>query len=534
MNRTIASLVALTLIGPPACSGGTAPPASVAPAAAPPAGAPPTVALAAPTTSAAPAPAAAPATAPAAAAPATQPQRRGPTVYRMTVHPRAVEPPALHYRLLPEPADQTRGNAAQIYLLAFGLSAQEHMEAEKIPAGTPTTLPDGSDATGLDDLYLHLPLNDLPQQAVEQYLGSFGGMLSFLDQAAQRDHCDWDLDLREQGFAALLPHLNHARGAANHMAIRARLQIARHDWAGAARSLRSGFALGRSFNAQAVLVQALVGLGIDGISLARVEEWVQQPGAPNLYWDLATLPRPMIDVAESLRWERAMVFATFPQLKKVRDGTFGDQDWRDMMNSMATKLEGAPPQPVNPLASSLGPAGAGMLIYPRAKQYLLDHGTTQQQVDAMPVPLVLGRYILGSYEEWSDEVLKWSGSPYWQAGPGLHRSYEAFAHSPDKNGGNFLLLVMPSLERTLFTGVRTERQVSALQTIEALRDYAAGHDGRPPASLAALADTPAPLDPVTGKAFDYTVDGNRATLASPAPAHEAPQLGVRYEVTFER
>ena len=84
--------------------------------------------------------------------------------------------------------------------------------------------------------------------------------------------------------------------------------------------------------------------------------------------------------------------------------------------------------------------------------------------------------------------------------------------------------------------VRHEHFPAALQTIEALRDYAAAHDGRPPASLAALTETPAPIDPVTGKVFEYASEGDRATLSSPATTQDRgrAQEAARYELTFER
>ncbi|MGF1632546.1 MAG: hypothetical protein ACFCVE_01745 [Phycisphaerae bacterium] len=50
-----------------------------------------------------------------------------------------------------------------------------------------------------------------------------------------------------------------------------------------------------------------------------------------------------------------------------------------------------------------------------------------------------------------------------------------------------------------------------LQTIEALRAYAAEH-GRLPETLADVTDTPVLDDPIFGRPFDYTLDGDTAVL----------------------
>ena len=63
--------------------------------------------------------------------------------------------------------------------------------------------------------------------------------------------------------------------------------------------------------------------------------------------------------------------------------------------------------------------------------------------------------------------------------------------------------------------------------------YAAANDGRLPADLA---DTPvpAPIDPVTGKAFQYrTVDGG-FELTCPAPSGHPPGDGDLYKVTLRK
>ena len=44
----------------------------------------------------------------------------------------------------------------------------------------------------------------------------------------------------------------------------------------------------------------------------RLEEFIQQPNAPNLYWSLTDLPRPFIDLRKAMQGERVGVYGIFP------------------------------------------------------------------------------------------------------------------------------------------------------------------------------------------------------------------------------
>ena len=133
----------------------------------------------------------------------------------MTVHARAVQRPALEFALLPRPGDQTPGNAAPMYLLAAsqveqieprGIDAQE-LARKGLPA---------AETTELQDYYCNeVPLDKLPVADVELLLSTYSTAFQTLDAATKRDHCDWNLPIRELGFKTSLSHLNGARSLAN-------------------------------------------------------------------------------------------------------------------------------------------------------------------------------------------------------------------------------------------------------------------------------------------------------------------------------
>jgi hypothetical protein len=80
-----------------------------------------------------------------------------------------------------------------------------------------------------------------------------------------------------------------------------------------------------------------------------------------------------------------------------------------------------------------------------------------------------------------------------------------------------------------------ERQIALLRHVEALRHYAAGHDGKLPARLSDI-PIPSPSDPFTGKPFRYTVEGTTAHLRGETLSGEDSRArgAIHYEVTMSR
>jgi hypothetical protein len=97
-----------------------------------------------------------------------------------------------------------------------------------------------------------------------------------------------------------------------------------------------------------------------------------------------------------------------------------------------------------------------------------------------------------------------------------------------------LRLLLPALEKTWMAHMRSERQFAALRSAEALRWYAASHEGKSPARWSDITEVPLPLDPLTGKGFDdfYQVKDGRGILEIPPPPPPGmpASLGRRYEI----
>jgi hypothetical protein len=70
---------------------------------------------------------------------------------------------------------------------------------------------------------------------------------------------------------------------------------------------------------------------------------------------------------------------------------------------------------------------------------------------------------------------------------------------------------LPDIIKLRRTEGQLEQQIALLRLVEALRLYAAEHDGKLPAQLADIT-VPLPVDPVTGKPFTYTLEGTTAHI----------------------
>ena len=136
-----------------------------------------------------------------------------------------------------------------------------------------------------------------------------------------------------------------------------------------------------------------------------------------------------------------------------------------------------------------------------------------------------------------DELFKWANVPYPRAYKGLDEADRRInACLQDMKQGLPFVAVLPAIRSVFLVPVRIDRRLDAIQCIEAIRLYAAAHGGALPPSLEAISEAPVPMDPATGKPFEYKVGDHSATLTAPnipgAANHPLHQL--RYELKLAR
>jgi hypothetical protein len=167
--------------------------------------------------------------------------------------------------------------------------------------------------------------------------------------------------------------------------------------------------------------------------------------------------------------------------------------------------------------------------YPRAKRYLIAHGRSAAEVDAMPVPQVVLLYTMQFYNEARDDIFKWTYFPYDDSQKFAKQSEQRLRQIARNREEVIPLasLLLPALYAAKTAEARIERDLAALQILEALRLYAADHDGKLPDRLADITEVPLPADPFTGQPFIYHREGNTAFLESFGPQ---PTSNLRYQI----
>jgi hypothetical protein len=438
-----------------------------------------------------------------AALPATT-QTSDPLPKKLTVQPAPEPKPALKYVLLPEVKDLQPGNAALTYLRA--IKPQERQAIEH---------------------WLDVPLAKMPREEV--WIPT--QILNEVDNAARREFCDWDLlaRLRKAGVGTLLPEVQPMRSLCNFVALRARLEMLDGKYDQAVYSLQTCLAMSRHVGEAPTPINTLVGAALAHLALDRVEEFIQQPGAPNLYWALMNLPRPLIDLRKGMEGEKITLDFHFPELKKIEKETLNPQEIERLANLCCGWPQSSRPATFE---KKLELVGKLVQSYPAARQALRDAGRKANIVDELPMLQVVLIHHYKLFLQASEDILKWSNVPFWQAQNGLKKAWVDCKTLPET--WPFHELLCPPIEKMRLATVRQDRKIAALCCIEAVRMNVAAK-GKLPASLDDIADLPIPLDPVTGRSFEYRAKGDTFTLFGPsALGIKQDENTINYQITIAR
>src|SRR5262249_24330567 len=85
----------------------------------------------------------------------------------------------------------------------------------------------------------------------------------------------------------------------------------------------SGYALCHNYGKATRLIHVLIGAALTQVLDRTLEELIQQPDAPNLYWSLTVLPRPFLDYRLAPQGGDILPARTRPGLN-VRGGRRGE------------------------------------------------------------------------------------------------------------------------------------------------------------------------------------------------------------------
>jgi hypothetical protein len=458
-----------------------------------------------------------------------------PKFKELAVSPAPAPIPAFRYRLLPSSAKLRPGDAAPIYLrLRLGLPDEDWDKAM-----VQTTE------------WLGIPNQQLPIEQANAILSKWKDRFDLLAIGSERATCNWSYPLNEQRTEAIklvLYDIDALRSWGALQALKARVEIVEGRFEDAGRSIEAGLAFGRHVGTGLFLINALVGISIENLMLDRVEDWIGRPGSPNLYWALTALPRPLVGLREAIEQERLLPENLIPEFADL-DVPRSPAAWSLHLESMYNRMRALarrlfPEDPNAPkskdnerLADRLKASlGADLAAYKQAnlaalrKQLIESRTFSEEQVRAMSDDEATARGVALGYHTLWDSIFKMIYLPYVEAEKAQEMHDKAIVAAKD---GPFALFAMlyPGLLSGKAAEMRTDRRVALLRTVEAVRLYAAAHDGKLPESLDAVHEVPIPTDPVTGGAFSLKLDGETATIVAPnAPSMFLPD----YKITIRK
>jgi hypothetical protein len=442
-------------------------------------------------------------------------------VVRLSLRLMAAPKPALRYQLLPEVRELKPGNPVQWYMRCFAEQRRFFFDTESVAERAK---------------YRSMPLAELPVGKLRGYGGS---ALTQADWGARLDTPDWQVLERVQAEGAdlPLPELEPLRVLAESLQVRFRLEVAGRDYDAAVRTAKTMFALARHLGEHPTTAAGRVGLEVTGMALDTLEEMVQQPGCPNLYWALTHLPAPLVDLRKGVQGDRALADA---ELAPVRDDApMTDSQVEEFVARLSGRVGFAREQAGRP-PRNLRAALAARVKDPEQVRAARDRmiapggpgdplrGLAALRVVSFPPMQVVLLDEKWKYELRRDEHLKLAALAPWEI-ESLTRGKE-----PAGDGGLFADLV-PRVVELRRTQARLEQRVAILRHVEALRMYAADHGGKFPEKLSDIG-VPLPADPFTGKPFAYALDGATAHLRGTPPKGEEknPAYTAHYEIVIRK
>ena len=447
----------------------------------------------------------------AAPCPAQETKTPAETLIRLSVAGAAEPRPALRYLLLPELKETSPGNPIQEYLKCnleqyrFAFDEREFEQRKAL---------------------LSMPLEELPSPDVPQLSRV---ALEHADRAARLDNPDWQilLKLKENGVATLLPDVQGMRNLARALQGRLRNEIASGRLGDAIRTAKTMFAMSRHMGEHPTMIGDLIGIAIALSAIEPLQEMLEHPDCPNLYWALTNLPDPFITIKKGLDGERLIVETVFRDLDQAAPMNAGQIkhaiDELEKLDSLFNTGQ------VNNQTASLPAYLAECTKNPErmaeARKHLISGGLPEASAKTFPPEQVIlldeARACLIRF----DDLAKLMVLPAWQFEEATRPSRTA-AQEP-AFFADLILRFLPLLRQAQ---ARLEQRFALLRHVEALRMYAAAHNAFP-SNLSEIL-VPLPADSISGKPFSYESSGKTAHLRGTPPRPFGDQTGA-YRLHYE-
>jgi hypothetical protein len=391
--------------------------------------------------------------------------------------------------------------------------------------------------------YLLLPdLKDLhPGNPIPGYLKclaarDYSGKMSFgretlreADRAARLDRPDWQILERAKadGINLLLPDLQSMRQLASALQERCHGEVSRGSFDEAIETAKTQFAMARHMGEHPSLIGQLVGFAIENMTIKPLEEMLEQSGCPNLYWALTNLPEPLVSCAKGMEGERVMISAELHDLDN-RSAMSGARLKTLIAYIDRLRKEDKSVKPEDTVRAWLDARIKDPAALAAAHRRLNEYGLPEERLARFPADQVILLDENREFEVRRDELMKFMNLATWQT----EELSEKLVPSKEKSLFDFLLPALPKVRRAQG---RLEQRIALLRHVEAIRLFAAEHEGKLPEKLSDIS-VPLPVDPFTGKPFRYELKGTTARVRGTPPKgmETEPGFNVCYEITIRK
>jgi len=448
--------------------------------------------------------------------------KNGKVTIAVTLSPAPAPKPLADYYLIPEYRDKQPGEMLSGFLKCF-MEQNVFFNREN---------------TEWRSKLLERPLADLPTDVRKQattpqekpeptsiesgiaYDPKYASLMVFMDQAARYNRIEWNeyFNLRHDGAYMLLPEIQKLRELADVLHLRLRGEVKNREFTRALVTVKTMFGLGKMLETHPCLIGNLVGIAVCSKAVQGLEELIQQPGCPNLYWSFADMPTPLMDLRHSLGGERVFLLAQMEGLLNAKRPLSG----KELNGYLKTLDELKQLEPgLGDITTRIAELATNEKQVAAARQRLIELGQPADLVKSFPPLQVTLLEDIHRYQVLRDDVMKWINMPHATAAKGILESEEMIKKAKAEGSSVLGPMLLPAVLKVKQAQVRLDQRIAYLRTLEAVRLHAHANGGNLPQSLEVVT-VPVPVDPVTGTPFAYTVKDGVATLngANPNPGNE--------------
>ncbi len=296
---------------------------------------------------------------------------------QIVLRPALAPVPALKYQLLPERRSLVAGNAALFYHRAIEMLIQRQARETPGEKAEDATLNGGKTIVE----WVTGPLSSIPRDRVKRLLEANRNSLREIEMGARRQTCDWGFEQREETVDLLIEEIQQMRSLIWLVSLRARLAILEGNLDEAMHWIQAGFAVARHVSEGPLIIQALIGVHLCQVMCRPLEDLIQAPGAPSLYWALAHRPRPLLDFSAGFENERFLLENEIPSLRELDGPPWSVAKAREFTAELQRKLfhlaeiaDGADGSGFRDWKYKMGMAALVLQAYPEAKRALIAQG----------------------------------------------------------------------------------------------------------------------------------------------------------------